>query len=255
MRGLLSVSAAAVALLVPAVASADVRGVVELGYESAENDDFDYDFDSLQIGGAIVTDLTPAWTLQVDARSVQQSYDDDDYNQSHAGVHVAYDFGGWQVGGVAGIVGYFGDSTLNFGAETRTAFGPLSLNAAAVFGNGDSDGTDLETESLRGNAAWFFTPNFNVSAGIGNFEADYEGFVYEYDSWNVGAAFQFANNVEIYGNYSETDLSFSFSSSEPTVDAFRVGVRLHFNGGTLQDNTNNGAWYSLQEISDVWSRY
>ncbi len=72
---------------------------------------------------------------------------------------------------------------------------------------------------------------------------------------SIGGAYGFGNGFELYGNYLSSDIDFNPGTGYET-DAWTLGVRYHFNGGTLQDNANDGAsWASVRNLSDALGRF
>lgn len=250
MKKILVGAATAAALVAPGIASADTLGAVDFTYEST-----DYDagsaFDGYSIGGAIATDVSNGLRLQVDGRTTMQDWSYDTYSHGYAAGHLSGDIAGFNVGGFAGIVNYYGDGGTLLGVQARNDWGNLSVDGSIAF----TDFRDNDYDSTHYNigGSYFFTPNFAVNAGYSINEIN-SGSGYDINAWSLGAAYQFANNVEVFGAWTNTN--FEYNGAEYNqADSLSLGVRLNLNGGTLQDNTNGGLWNSARDVADVLSRW
>lgn len=251
MRTLLLGAAAAAAIMAPGLASADTSGSVGFVYE---DNDFDYgEFQGYSLGGTIIHDLHSNMTLQADGRTTLQSWEGStgDYSHGYAAAHLSGDLGGINVGGFAGIVNYYGDGGVLIGAEARTAFGNFSVDGSIArtdFNDNNYDGT-----AFRIGGSYFVMPDFAVRVGasttsINSFTDD------DVTELSLGGAYQFANDIEVYANYTNTDGDQSVGA-DYEGDTMMLGVRLNIGGGTLQDNTNGGAWSSAEHVSNTWMRW
>jgi hypothetical protein len=254
MKKLLVGAAAAAALIAPGVASADTQGAIDFNYETTDYDTGS-DFDQWSLGGGFATDFSHGLRVQLDGRTTQQEWNGGggDYSHGYAAAHVSGDLAGFNVGGFAGFLNYYGDGATLLGVEARRGFGNISLNGSIGHADfGDDNGYDGTSYRLGG--SYFFMPNFAVSAGYGLTNIDDSFQDSDITEWNVGAAYQFSNNIELYGAYvdSENDRSIS---GDYEFEAFQVGMRLNFNGGTLQDNANGGLWGAARDISETYSRW
>lgn len=237
MKKIILGAAAALAVAAPSAALADTSGYVEGGYENTDYDS--NDFDALHLGGGIYHSLG-SWAIQSDARVVNQSWGNSsgDDAQGYAALHAVTEGGAWDFGGFVGLLDYYGDSGMMIGAETRTNFGNLSLQGNLGYADFD-EFFDYNLWDARIDAAYFFMPNFAVTAGVGH--SEWEAF-YDSDATtlSIGAAYQFANNFTVSGEYVNTDGE-SDAPSEWEGDTFRIALRFDINGGSLQDITNDGA--------------
>ncbi len=250
MRTMLLGAVAAATMMAPGLANADVSGSASFTYE---NNDFDYgENDAWSLGGVVMSDVH-GFDFQLDGRTTLMDWDGSGGDDSHgyAAAHVSGDLGGFDLGGFAGIVNYYGDAGVLIGAEARTAFGNISLDGSIAHTDFDYgyDGT-----AYRVGGAFFFMPNFAVNAGASRTDIDSFGTDFEITELSLGAAWQFANNVEVFGGYTDTDGDRS-PGADYDGETVQLGVRLNFNGGTLQDNTNNGAWSSAMHVANTWMRW
>jgi len=254
MKKLMLGAAAAVAIVAPSAAFADTSGYIDAGYEASEYDGGG-EFDALHLGGAIAHDLSNGWGVQADARSVNQEWDGSSSDDSHgyAAVHAYTNAGSWDFAGFVGLVEYYGDSGKMIGAETRTAFGNISLSGSLGYADFENGGSDYSATDLRVNGAYFFSPNLALTAGVGH--TDWES-VFDSDALNlsIGGAYQLASGIALTGEYVNTDGDGFFSDWE--IDSFRLGVRFNINGGDLQNVTNNGAsWSGASDLSEAMMRW
>lgn len=254
MKTMLLGAAAVAALATPAIANAETRGSIDLGYE---HNDFSYNsstFQGYSLGATIIHDLSNGLTVQGDGRTTWQTWDgyDQDYNQNYAAAHLSTSANGWDFGAFAGVVGYYDNSGYMIGGETRTAFGDFSVDGSIAYSH-FNDSTDFSAMHYRLGGAYFFMPNFAVTAGASWTHIDYSP-DYDLTELSIGGAYQFANNVTLSGGYTHTDGDRSNDTSYDG-DTFMLGVSFNFNGGTLQENTNHGAWTSARHVSDTWMRW
>ncbi len=250
MKNIFVGAAAAAALIAPGVASADTIGAVDYTYENTEYDSGS-DFDAYSLGGAVATDISHGLRLQADGRTSLQEWTDDGYSHGYAAAHLSGDLAGFNVGGFAGMLNYYGDGGSVYGVEARNDWGNFSVDGSIAFSDFGDNNYDGEHYNIGG--SYFFMPNFAINAGYSVNEID-SGAGYDLDAWSLGAAYQFANNIEVFGNWTNTNYEYSGSDYNET-DSLQLGVRLNIGGGTLQDNTNGGLWNSARDISDTFLRW
>lgn len=250
MKKLMLGAALAAAIAAPAVANAETNGSIDLGYE---NSDFDYgDFETYSLGATVTHDMG-GWTIQGDGRTSLQNWSGNDYSHSYGAIHGSKDVHGWDVGGFVGLVNYYGDPGTLIGVESRTAFGNFSLDGLIAYTDFDDNG--YEGTSARVGGAYFFMPNLSANAAVGWTDIDTDfGTDYEIWEYTVGGAYQFSNNMAITAGYTSTDGDRSTGTSYDG-DSFKLGFVVNFGGGTLQENTNDGAWGSARYVSDTWQRW
>lgn len=254
MKKLFLGAAAAAAIVAPGAALANTSGYIDGGYEATEYDGGG-EFDALHLGGAIAHDFGSGWGIQADARMVNQEWDGSSSDDSHgyAALHAYTTTGSWDFAGFVGLLDYYGDGGKMIGAETRTAFGAISLSGSLGYADFENGGSDYNALDLRVNGAYFFNPNFALTAGVGH--TDWDSF-FDSDALDlsVGVAYQLTNGIAFSGEYTNTDGDGFFGDWE--VDTFRLGVRFNINGGDLQNVTNNGAsWSGAADLSEAMMRW
>jgi hypothetical protein len=253
MRTLLLGAAAAAAMIAPGMASANTSG--SIGF-MAETNDFDYgsgEFWGYNLGGAVMTNMSNGLNVQLDGRTTLQDWDccDTYYSHGYAALHVSGDMGGWDLGGLLGMVNYYGEGGILIGAEARTMFGNFSLDGSIA--NTDFADNDYSGTAYRAGGAFFISPNFAVTGGASFTDVE-SGLDYEITELSLGGAYQLANNVELFGGYTNTNGERS-NGTEYEGDTFQFGVRLNLNGGTLQENAADGVWTSAEHVADTWVRW
>jgi opacity protein-like surface antigen len=251
MKKILVGAAAAAALIAPGVASADVIGAIDYTYETTDYDSGN-EFDAYSLGGAIATDVSHGLRLQADGRTTLQDWDGSsgDYSHGYAAAHLSGDLGRFNVGAFAGMLSYYDDGGVVYGVEGRTAFGALSVDAAIAFS--DFGDNNYEGTHYRLGGSYFFMPNLAINAGYNISEID-SGTDYDVDEWTLGVGYQFANNIELFGNYSDAEYDYGFGGYD--AESLQLGVRLNIGGGTLQENTNGGLWDAVRGISETYARW
>jgi len=254
MKRILLGAAAAAAMIVPGSALADTSGSITAMVEA---NDFDYstnsEFVGYNLGGALVHTMSNGLTLQADGRTTLQDWDccSGYYSQGYAAAHLSTDMGGWDLGGFLGMVNYYGDGGILIGAEARTMFGNFALDGSVA--NTDFGDNGYDGQAYRAGGAFFISPNLAVTGGA-SFTSINSGQDYDITELSLGGAYQFANNVELFGGYTNTDADRSIST-DYEGDTFQLGVRLNLNGGTLQENAADGVWTSAEHVSDTWNRW
>jgi len=249
MKKLLLGAVAAAAMAAPGLANAETSGGIALTYANTEYDGGG-DFDAYSLGGNVVHGLSNGWTIQLDGRTTLQDWSWSYDSHGYAAFHGSTDLGGFEVGGFAGMVNYYGDGGTLVGVEARTALGNFSVDGSISLTDFQDNGYDGTT--YRAGGAYFFSPNLALTGGA-SFTNVNSWTDFEITELSLGGAYQFANNVELFGGYTNGDIEWSGASNE--TDTLKLGVRFNLNGGTLQDNANNGAWGSAEAVSDIWMRW
>lgn len=248
MRKVLFGAAAVLAIAAPAVANAGTQASIDLSYEKSDNDS--YEVDNTRLGGTLVHGLGGNMSVQADGATTLQSLEDDtvDLSTGYAAAHLIFDLGSFDVGAFGGIVDSYVLGGTIFGAEGRTSFGNFSVDGSATLIDFDDA---FDGNALRVGGAYYFMPNFEVNAGVSQTTLE-DGSEVEITELSLGVAYQFSNNIELYGDYHDRDVDYEFGGSEEG-DSIRIGIRFNIGGGTLQDNQNSGAFGSTSAISDTFA--
>jgi hypothetical protein len=235
-------AAAAIAIAAPSVAFADTSGYVEGGYENSDYDTGS-EFDALHLGGGLYHSMGSGWAIQFDGRTVMQEWDSSSGDDGHgyAALHASTEGSAWDFGGFVGLLDYYGAGGVMIGGETRTNFGDLSLQGNLGYADFD-EFFDYSLWDARVDASYFFMPNFAVTGGVGHSEWDYIT-DYEALTLSIGAAFQFGQNFTVSGEYVNSDFDVD-GGTDYEADTFRIALRFDIDGGSLQDNTNDGATWN-----------
>lgn len=255
MKKFLLGAAAAAAIAAPGLASAETTGNIDLNYGSTEYDGGG-EFDATTLGGAVQFDAMPGWAVALEAQTNSQEWDGSSSNSSHshAAVHATTNTGAWDFGGFFGLLNSYGNSGWTVGAETRTSFGNFSVEGALGYAKFENF-TEVESLSTNLQGAYFFTPNFSVNAGAMFSNIDYTFGDYDVTDLSLGAAYGFGNGFEVYGGYINSEFDANGGGGFES-DTWNLGVRYHFNGGTLQETVNEGpSWSTVGNISDMFMRW
>lgn len=251
--------AAAIAAFGAQAAHAETSGHIDGSYENSGGYNNNYATNTWDLGGAVQTDIAAGWTVQLDGQVEMQEWNHASGDSSHGytALHADTSLGSWQVGGFVGLMNWYGDGGKIVGAEARTSFGNLSVQASAAYTAFNSN-DDYHVSGVRAEGSYFFSPNLAVTANVGFSNAGYEsdGGYWDTDIRDLGIGVRYLchDKVEVFGGYQNTDTDFS-NYTDYTVDSYRVGIRFHFNGGTLQEETNSGAsWNGAQAIQETFRR-
>ncbi|ANP46974.1 hypothetical protein [Candidatus Viadribacter manganicus] len=255
MKKLLLGAAAALAVAAPGMASAETSGNIDV---SIGNTDWDNgsEFDTTTLGGAVQFDAMDGWAVSLEGRTVLQQWDGSSGDSSHgyAAVHADTNAGAWDFGGWVGLLNYYGDGGTTIGLETRTNFGNFSAQGSIGLAQFDQF-FDYDAMNYNVQGAYFFTPNFSVNGNVTITEIDYTFGDTDMTDYGIGAAYGFGGGFEVYGGYVKSEMDYSGGGNDET-DTFNLGLRFHFNGGTLQDYANDGAsWGGVRAISDAFTRW
>lgn len=255
MKKILMGAVAAFAIAAPGLASAETTGNIDVSLGQTDWDSGGT-FDTTNLGGAVQFDAMSGWTVGLEGRTTLQQWDGSSGDDSHsyAAVHADTSMGAWDFGGWVGLMNYYGGGGTTYGLETRTNFGNFSAQGSVGFANFDQffeyDGTNYQVSG-----AYFFNPNLSVNLSASATEIGYTFGDTEMTDLGIGGAYGFGNGFEIYGGYVDTEIDYDGGGSDET-ETWNLGLRYHFNGGTLQDNANDGAsWGGVRALSDAFTRW
>lgn len=230
MRKFMLGAAAIAALLVPAQASAQTNGYVDLsvGQTSVENTDLD----SITIGGAAAVDLSANWRAQFDV-DVNRLSEDGALTLTNTAAHVYYEGDGWAVGGVLSNEDLAFASAWTVGIEGQTHLGSVVLEGEAGFGTLEGFGDDTGVVNADANATWYISPNFSIGLGVAYLDID--EFSDALTTYGIDGEYKFQNSqFSVFGGYSQTDID------DAEIDAWRIGARYAFGDDTLQGRRQTG---------------
>jgi hypothetical protein len=257
MRKLLWGAAGALAILAPAAAHADTTGHVDINYG---NDDLNKGWDNFEtysLGGAVQTDFAPGWTVQLDANTVMQNWQDSPYDDSHsyAALHVDTTLNTFDVGGWIGLLNWYDDAATMVGVEGRTSFDNFSVQGSIGYAHFNSY-NDYSAYDIRVAGSYFINPNWAVRASAVGTWFNASGYDTDATDFSIGTAYQFEHcPVSLSLDYTRShDDPDGYSDYDGNV--FKLGVHWAFGGGTLQDNTNHGAsWGGAEALEDSFTRW
>ncbi len=238
MKKYLLGAAAALAMVIPGVASAQQSGYVDLGYSNTDGDvaGVDFEGDGWTLGG------TTAWggdgTVGVQLDAVYG--DSEDASSWAIGGHLFSRNEGYLIGGFANYGGIDVDGADSSDAWTVGVEGQAYLTRTTLDGAlsySESDDADASLTALDLGATHFVTDNFSFggSLGFGNIEAF--GADADVISYGVGAEYQFAATpISVFGGWQHFDLD----DYDTEADTLNVGVRYNW-GGSLFERNRSGA--------------
>lgn len=243
------------AMAAPGLAAAK-SGYVGLSYSNGNIDGGGTDIDVDTIAGEGVV------AFDAGALGVQLDVSVGNIDVDNAGDADFYQLGGhlysrgqkWLVGGFASYTNVDADGAdadaWTVGAETQYYFARTTVSGALSYA--EIDDADVDGWFIDGEARHFYTDNFSASLGLGYGAVDVAGT--DADLWTigVGAEYQFASApVSVYGAYDHSEIEIDAAGSpDGDVDAFTLGVRWNFGGGSLFDRDRNGAGLATRGMGD-----
>jgi hypothetical protein len=257
MRKLLWGAAAALAISAPGVAHADTTGHIDLGWENTGLSHNYGNYNSYAIGGAVQTDVTPGWTVQLDGNTMIQQWDHSsaDYSHGYAALHADTTLDTFDLGAFVGLQNWYGDGGALVGVEGRTAFDNISLQGSVGYTDFRHYGRFSAWDArIAGN--YFLQPNWAINAAIAGTWFNQSGYDTDMTEYSLGTTYQFSHCPM------SVSLDYTFSNNDPKgytkYDGNTVMLGLHWNfgGGTLQDRTNHGAsWSGAQALETAFERW
>lgn len=231
MRTMLLGAAAAAAMIVPAQASAQTNGYIDLSF--GQTDVESTEFDALSLGGAAAVDLSGNWSAQFDVDVSRNSVEGEEFTTSNTAAHLYYEGPTWAVGGVLSSRDLIFANEWALGIEGQTHIGSVVLEGGASFGTLEGFGGSTGTTTVDANATWYVTPDFSVGVGAGYWDID--EFDDEATTYGVDGEYKFAgSDFSMFAGYSTTELE------GVDFDTFRIGGRYAFGSDTLQGRRSDG---------------
>ncbi|NEX93123.1 outer membrane beta-barrel protein [Caulobacter sp. 17J65-9] len=237
---LVTTALGAVFIAAPAFAQEAVTGYADVDYGNINLDsDFgDNDANAWSIGGAVEIPQQ-SWGLQFDVRYTDaDDLTDQGVIQGTAHVHARNDQG--LIGGFAGFTDSdVTDQTWVIGAEGQYYFEQSTLSGSV--GYGQIDDADVDIWGATGGLAYFIQDDFRVDGEIGWNQAE-DGFGdLEVWSFGLGGEYQFPTvPISVFASYEHQEFDEDIPG-DLSSDAFRVGIRWNYGGGTLKDRDRFGA--------------
>jgi|GEM_PF-728903 len=251
--------ASLLAFALPGVSSAQ-SGYVGVNYDTGTLHLFGShaDYDGWSGDGAAQFDLGGGWGTQVDLGYVDNSFSGSSSHLTDWDVdgHLYHRDANWQWGGglaYSSVHGY-GSSDINTwtgAGEGRWFLPNASLGASLSYSHVDASGSSAHSWRLGGDGRIFITDNFLVRGDLSYETLSASGS--SIHAWNggVGAEWQFSSlPISLTANYNRND--FSIPGSHAIVDAFTIGARWNFGGGTLHQRDQTGA--NLDRLSGPYDR-
>jgi hypothetical protein len=251
---------AVAAATVAAPAYADTTGHVDFSYQTANleyDSGNDYDIDGWRLGGAVITPLSGAWSLQLDAAHNSSTWDDSDYDYSFSSTtaHAIYNGGSWRVGGFAGFGEVYGQTLYTIGGEGQWNASNFSIDGQLAYGS-TSDGYDYDVTDVRVGGDYFFSPNLALNGSISSTEIGYSSGETQIVGVGFGLAYRLADSpISFEGGYRFEDWDYN-GGGEGEANIFRVGVSFDFGTGSLQERVQEGASFNdANALTEIFSRW
>lgn len=233
MKNLLLATACAVATLAAAPAFAQPTGYVgaSLGYAEADFAGTEVDGESYGVHGALDFDLNDALSAQFSG-SYSDAKDTDGVLTGTA--HLVSNLEGGRIAGFVGAADIEDATMYAYGLQGDINMERNTIALGAAFAT--IDDADVDFWALTAENRFFVNDNFRIDAGLGWVDGDFGGT--EANAWNanLGAEYQFNENISAFGAYTHLDID----DADTDVDAITIGVRFNF-GGSLKDRDRSGA--------------
>jgi hypothetical protein len=235
--------AAAAALMTAAPAVAATGGYLGVEYGQADAEFIgDLEVESLQGEGAFGWH-GGSWGAQVNGSFGNLSFDSsaDDADSMALNGHLYFDGGGWRLGGVIahtsldfGSGGGSIDETV-YGVEGMFDLSP-NTNIFASFTTGEAEFlVDADTWNLDAGVNFYATPNIRIGGFLGTGNLDFGSGDGDVFSAGIDGEFQpWSFPISLTAAWRHFDVE----DGGLEADAFQVGARWNFGGGTIQDRNN-----------------
>lgn len=229
-------AAAAMMMATPAAA----QGYLGLEYGNGSVDvGVDQDLDLWQGEGAFGFGGTTNWGGQFDASIGNVSADTGDADFWTLGGHLWWQGSGWRLGGVVTTTSIDDGGSIDetqYGVEGSYDFGPnTSLWSSYTMGEVDSGGASADLSNWDIGANFYASPNVRIGGFIGFGSIDIAGDV-DTTSWGINGEFQpWSAPISITAGWN----NFEIEDANIEANAFTIGARWNFGGGTLQERNNS----------------
>jgi len=225
-------SAAALALLVPALATAGTPGYVDASVGAIDLNTAD--LTTMGASGAVVAPLSGNWHVQFDGDLTRYQINGGGFSGSSLAAHVFHDGGDWAVGG---LLDYQSLSSITFwtlGAEAQYTVGAFVFEAGAGFGTFEAFSNNNDTSSASASVTWYYSPDISVTGGINYRDVDMVSA--DWTVYSLDAEYRIeGTKFSVIGGYAFGDLELGFESS-----GWSIGLRYGFGDATLQGRRNEG---------------
>lgn len=232
-------SAAALALLVPAIATAGTPGFVDVNL--AFLDSGSTELTGLGAGGSVVTPLAGNWLVQFDGKVIRLEGEGTATSTSGLSAHVFHDGGDWAVGALLDYQSLYGASLWTLGTEAQYTAGAFVLEADLGLVTSETFGVNEDAWRMSAAATWFANPDLSVTGSINHLDPTDSST--EITAYGLDAEYRFAGTAySVFGGYAYTDIG-----SGTEFDTWSIGLRYGFGDGTLQQRRNEGPRWLREE--------
>jgi hypothetical protein len=232
-------AAALLAVAAPGVASA-TSGYVGAGYTALDDDDSTDKDGSIDLNGAVVTDLTGSWDLQFNADYSAMDHGTHDDPFTTTTVHAFTRNPNWAAGGFVGMFNRGGSNFWDAGIEGQLYLGSFTLTGAYTHADeSNCSGCDSASDWVDLSGDFFLSPNTSIGANVSWYDDAWEsesGYLY-----GVNIEHQFAGSpFSVGAGYLMLDGDYDGGGSHQ-VDSFSVFARWNFGTSDLRERSTEGA--------------
>lgn len=205
----------------------------------------DYKAEAYGLNGAIAFHPVEALGVQIDGSAADTDFDGGyEMHTWSLGGHAFVRNDSYAVGAFLQGVQYESNKTYNFGVEGAKYLDNVTV--AGALGYGKFQDVDVHYWALNGEARYFVSDNIRVQGGAAWDRFSFFGT--DADAWSLGfgGEYQFDQApVSVYANYAYTKQD----DLDVSNNAFTIGVRYNFGGGSLKARDRKGA--SFTGVSDL----
>ncbi len=231
-------AAAALALITPGVASAEMNGYAGVQYGWLDDaDDNTKEAASAWFGG-FTTDLYGNWDFQFDANASDMDHGGHTHAWGSAQGHAFLRNDRHAFGVFASQLNIDSDNFYGLGVEGAMYWDRFTLSGQAGWAQATYDNPD-DITNFGGQGTFFVNDNFTVGAELGWTDSEWEG--EESFTYGLNSEFQFTGSpFSASLSWVHADSDYDGGGSHE-VDAITIGGRLNFNTSDLRDRDRNGA--------------
>jgi hypothetical protein len=229
MKKILMGAAAALAVAMPGVASADTA---EVGFHFGNIEpDGGSDADIYGLDGGYSHAFSNGWTLQLDGQ-VDRLDVGGDLGSSYGAVNLGMRNDSHSFYGFVGMSDAFALSFTNIGVGGQLYLGQATINGSIGYSDADAG---VNVTNARVDGTWFLNDNFGLTAEAGWAEAEAGGDI-DWTTLGVGGAWRFAGTgFTLNGGYQNID------ADGGEADVWRLGLTYHIGTASERERSQSGA--------------
>lgn len=231
-------AAAALAVVAPGVASAEMTGYAGAQYGWVDDEDTSDKDAASSWFGAFVTPLHGNWDFQFDGNVADMDHGSHTHAWGAAQGHAFMRNDNHAVGAFVSQLNIDGDNFYGLGIEGAMYFNNFTWSGQAGWAQATYDDPD-DITNIGTQGAFFLNNNFMLTGEVGWTDSEWES--EEAITYGLGGEYQFQGSpFSVSLNWVHADSDYDGGGSHE-VDAFVLGGRLNFGTADLRERTNNGA--------------